>query len=185
MPRTRPARAIPAACALPSIGKRPPPHARTRRLPRLAPSVIGIGRRLRLIGGECVGWFRLEVRHPVQPAGQVPTALTEQAQGARQDDQADQGGVQDQGYRDAEAHLLELEELPPGETGEHGPQCDQGCVMVGRDQLASSAQVAGHLRDARSRPDLSASRAMNCRNLPSLTEELVELTSIKSVVIWT
>src|SRR5271166_1864084 len=42
-----------------------------------------------LIGGGCLGWFRLEVRQPVQPAGQVPAALAEQAQGARQDDQTD------------------------------------------------------------------------------------------------
>ena len=26
-----------------------------------------------------------------------------------------------------------------------GPQCDQGCVMVGGDQLASSAQIGGHV----------------------------------------
>ena len=43
-----------------------------------------------LTGGGCLGWFHLEVRQPAQPAGQIPAALAEQAQGAREDDQTDQ-----------------------------------------------------------------------------------------------
>ena len=52
---------------------------------------------------------------PVEPGGQVPAAAVEEAERGGQDDDADEGGVEQQGDGDPEAHLLEHDQLSSGE----------------------------------------------------------------------
>jgi hypothetical protein len=73
-----------------------------------------------------IGRLDLDVGGPPKPSGQVPAAVAEQAQGAGQDDQADERGVQEQGDGDAESHLLEHDELSAGEAAEHGDDDEGG-----------------------------------------------------------
>src|SRR5580704_13711695 len=96
------------------------------------PGWFVLGQRSGSCGGPGVGRLDLEVGHPPEPSGQVPAAVAEEAQGAGQDDHADERGVQEQGGGDTEAHLLEHDELSAGEAAEHddddegGPSDDLG-----------------------------------------------------------
>src|ERR1700735_1604989 len=77
-------------------------------------------------GGPGVGRLDLEVGQPSEPSGQVPAAVAEEAQGAGEDDHADERGVEEKGGGDTEAHLLEHDELPAGEATEHGDDDEGG-----------------------------------------------------------
>src|SRR5580704_13355231 len=89
-------------------------------------------------GGPGAGRLDLEVGQPSEPSRQVPAAVAEEAQGAGENDHADERGIQQQSGGDAEAHLLEHDELPAGEAAEHhdddkgGPGDDPG---GGRDSV--------------------------------------------------
>jgi hypothetical protein len=62
--------------------------------------------------------FDLQVGEPVQPARQVPVVLAKEVHGGRDEQQADERRVQREGDGDAEAHLLEGDELAGGKASE-------------------------------------------------------------------
>src|ERR1019366_5976518 len=79
---------------------------------------------------------------PVQKAGQVPGPSAEQAHRAGEDDDADDGRVEEERDGDAEAHLLEHDELASGEADEDHDD-DQG--RPGDDEGGRS-DAGGHRR---------------------------------------
>ena len=87
------------------------------------------GRGWRAGFGRVLGWradrcgrgrvaFDLQVGQPLEPARQVPVVLAEQAHGGGDEQQPNERRVEGERDRDAEAHLLEGDELAGGEAGE-------------------------------------------------------------------
>src|SRR5215216_2408220 len=88
-----------------------------------------------------------EVRQPAEPAGQVPVAVAEEGHAGRNEDGADDGGVEEDRDGQAEAELLEEDELTAGKGGEDDDH-DRGGTgddprrrsQSGRDGLAVVAR---------------------------------------------
>ena len=71
------------------------------------------------VGAVAVGWpSTCRLGSHCEPARQVPVALAEQAHGGGDEQQADERRVEGERDGDAEAHLLEGDELAGGEAGE-------------------------------------------------------------------
>src|SRR5215211_205184 len=120
------------------------------------------------LGGDVLGvrdrgWlaFDVDVRQPGEPPGQVPVTVAEELHRGGDDDRADNRGVDEQGDRDAKAHLLEGDELTGGEAGEDddddqrraGDQPRRGADAVD-DAVAGAAGQGVALADAAEQEDL-------------------------------
>ncbi len=81
-----------------------------------------------------------EVGQPTQPLRQVPVPIAEQRHARRHENRADHGRVNQNRHRQAEAHLLEHDQLSAGKPGEHRHH-DQGCT---RDDLARCLESHRH-----------------------------------------
>ena len=85
--------------------------------------------------------FDLEVGEPLEPLRQVPVALAEQAHGGGDEQQADERRVERERDGDAEAHLLEGDELAGGEAAEDDDDDRRGA--------GDQARGGGHAVDDR------------------------------------
>ena len=98
---------------------------------------------VRRVGRCCRGRaaFDLQVGQPLEPARQVPVAFAEQAHGGGDEQQADERRVECERDGDAEAHLLEGDELAGGEAGEDDDDDRRGA--------GDQARGGGHAVDDR------------------------------------
>ena len=63
---------------------------------------------------------------PLEPARQVPVGLAEQLHRGRQEHAADERGVDQDGERETDAHLLEIDERERDEHQEHSDHHERG-----------------------------------------------------------
>ena len=80
------------------------------------------------------------VGEPLEPARQVPVPVAEQFHGGRHDDRPHHGRVDEDGDREAEAHLLEHDHLARGHAAEHADH-DRGRAG---DDAGGAADAVAH-----------------------------------------
>ena len=70
--------------------------------------------------------FDVDLGDPAQPGGEVPVPVAEELHARRDEHGADDRGVDEEGDGDAEAHLLEHDQVAGGEAAEDGDDDQRG-----------------------------------------------------------